>query len=102
MTAFAGGVLNSYGRFAIPAFTPVLLNLTLIAATWLMVDWFEEPLFALAWGVFFAGLLQLLFQLPFLARLQLLVRPTVKRDDEGVRRIVSLMIPALFGVSVSQ
>lgn len=102
MTAFAGGILNSYGRFAIPAFTPVLLNLILIAATIFAVDWFEEPLFALAWGVFFAGLLQLLFQLPFLARLQLLVRPTVKRNDEGVKRIVGLMVPALFGVSVSQ
>ncbi|WP_221800149.1 murein biosynthesis integral membrane protein MurJ [Oceanobacter mangrovi] len=102
MTALAAGILNSYGRFAVPAFTPVLLNLVLIATTIFATDLFEEPLFALAWGVFFAGLIQLLFQLPFLARLQLLVRPTVTRGDEGVIRIVTLMVPALFGVSVSQ
>lgn len=102
LTAFAGGVLNAYGRFAVPAFTPVLLNLTMIAVTLTGSRWFEEPLYALAWGVFFAGLIQFLFQMPFLLRLQLLVRPTFVRRDEGVVRIVSLMIPALFGVSVSQ
>lgn len=102
MTAFSGSVLNSYGRFAVPAFTPVLLNLTLISITLWGMDYFEQPLFALAWGVFFAGLVQLLFQLPFLARLQLLVRPQFQPRDEGVKRIVTLMIPALFGVSVSQ
>lgn len=102
LTAFSGSVLNSYGRFAVPAFTPVLLNVCLISITLWGVDEFDEPLFALAWGVFFAGVLQLLFQLPFLARLQLLVRPQYQPQDEGVRRIVGLMIPALFGVSVSQ
>ena len=102
LTAFSGSVLNSYGRFAVPAFTPVLLNVCLISITLWGVDEFDEPLFALAWGVFFAGVLQFLFQLPFLARLQLLVRPQYQPQDEGVRRIVGLMIPALFGVSVSQ
>ncbi|MBM96907.1 MAG: murein biosynthesis integral membrane protein MurJ [Oceanospirillaceae bacterium] len=102
MTAFSGSVLNSYGRFAVPAFTPVLLNITLIGVTFWGLDYFEQPLFALAWGVFFAGLIQLLFQLPFLARLRLLVRPQYRPDDDGVKRIVTLMIPALFGVSVSQ
>ncbi len=102
LTAFAAGVLNSYGRFAVPAFTPVLLNVTLISVTLFATDWFDEPLFALAWGVFFAGLIQLLFQLPFLLRLRLLVMPVYDRKDEGVQRIVKLMIPALFGVSVSQ
>src|SRR5690606_11995510 len=95
-------VLNSYGRFAVPAFTPVLLNVCLIIATMYATPLFEEPLFALAWGVFFAGLVQMLFQLPFVARLGLLVRPQYQPKDEGVRRIGGLMVPALFGVSVSQ
>lgn len=102
LTAFASGVLNSYGKFAIPAFTPVLLNLVLIFATLVMTDWFAEPLYALAWGVFLAGLIQMVFQLPSVARLGLLVRPQYQPKDEGVKRIVNLMIPALFGVSVSQ
>ena len=102
LTAFSGGVLNSYGRFAVPAFTPVLLNITMIVTTLWGSQWFEEPLYTLAWGVFFAGLVQWLFQMPFLARMQMLVRPTFVRGDEGVKRIIGLMIPALFGVSVSQ
>jgi len=102
LAAFASSVLNSYGRFAVPAFTPVLLNVCLIIATVYATPLFEEPLFALAWGVFFAGLVQMLFQLPFIARLGLLVRPQYQPKDEGVRRIGGLMVPALFGVSVSQ
>ena len=102
LTAFASSVLNAYGRFAVPAFTPVLLNICLIFAALVMSDWFEEPLFGLAWGVFLAGLVQLVFQLPFVARLGLLVRPQYRPADEGVRRIGGLMVPALFGVSVSQ
>lgn len=102
MTGFCGAILNSYGRFAVPAFTPVLLNLSMIFAATVASPWFEEPVFALAWGVFFAGVIQLLFQLPFLYRLDLVPRPVVDIKDEGVRRILKLMIPALFGVSVSQ
>ena len=102
LTAFAGSILNAYGRFAIPAFTPVLLNLCLIFSTLVMTSWFVEPLYALAWGVFMAGALQFLFQLPFIARLGLLVRPTYQPKQEGVGRILRLMGPALFGVSVSQ
>lgn len=102
LAAFASSVLNSYGRFAVPAFTPVLLNITMIFATVIMVDWFDEPLYALAWGVFIGGLIQLVFQLPFVARLGLLVPPQYHPKDEGVKRIGTLMLPALFGVSVSQ
>lgn len=102
LTGFAGAVLNSYGRFAVPAFTPVILNACLIgAATW-GVSYFPEPVFALAWGVFIAGIAQFLFQLPFLANIHLLPRPDFDTKDEGVRRILKLMVPALFGVSVSQ
>ena len=102
LTAFCGGILNSYGRFAVPAFTPVLLNVCMIGSAVLLTPYFEQPIMALAWGVFIAGLAQLLFQLPFLARIRLLPIPRPNRHDEGVKRIMTLMLPALFGVSVSQ
>ncbi len=102
MTGFCGAILNSYGRFAVPAFTPVLLNLSLIGAATVASPWFEQPVFALAWGVLLAGIVQLLFQLPFLYRLDLVPRPVFDVRHEGVRRILTLMVPAIFGVSVSQ
>ncbi|QFU77747.1 murein biosynthesis integral membrane protein MurJ [Halioglobus maricola] len=102
MTGFCGAILNSYGRFAVPAFTPVFLNLSLIFAATVASPWFAEPVFALAWAVFFAGIIQLLFQLPSLYRLDLVPRPVFDLKHEGVRRIMKLMVPALFGVSVSQ
>lgn len=102
LTGFAGGILNSYGKFAVPAFTPVLLNISLIFSVVVVSPHFNEPAFALAWGVFFAGVLQFTFQLPFLKRMHLLPKPTWDTRNPGVRRIITLMIPALFGVSVSQ
>src|SRR5690554_5981002 len=102
LTAFAGGILNSYDRFAVPAITPVLLNLAMIGAAIFLAPLMQEPVMALAWGVFIAGALQLFFQLPFLMRLGLLPRPRVDYRHEGVSRILRLMVPALFGVSVSQ
>ena len=102
LTAFCGSILNSFGRFAVPSFTPVLLNLSLIGATLFLTPFFAEPVMALAWGVFIAGVAQLLFQLPFLARMQLLPVPRLVPGDPGVKRIMLLMLPALFGVSVSQ
>src|SRR5690606_20095298 len=83
-------------------FTPVLLNLAMIGAAVWLAPRMEEPVTALAWGVLLAGLLQLAFQLPFLARLRLLPRPRLKRAHEGVRRIGSLMLPGIFGSSVAQ
>jgi putative peptidoglycan lipid II flippase len=102
LTALVGGVLNSYSRFAIPALTPVWLNLSLIAAALLAAPHFDAPVKALAWGVFIAGVLQLLFQLPAVARLGLLARPRWGWRDPGVRRILNLMLPAIFGSSVAQ
>ena len=102
MTGFSGAILNSYGRFAVPAFTPVLLNLSLISSAIWISPYFSEPVFALAWGVMIAGVLQLFFQVPFLYQLKLLPKPVFDTRDEGVRRIMTLMLPALFGVSVSQ
>ena len=102
LTAFCGAILNSYERFAVPAFTPVLLNLCLIGSAVYLSPMFDPPIMALAWGVLMAGTVQLLFQLPFLARLRLLPVPQAGWKDEGVRRILKLMLPALFGVSVAQ
>ena len=102
LAALCSAILNSYGRFAVPAFTPVLLNVCMIGATVFMTPYFDQPIMALAWGVFIAGIVQLLFQLPFLARIRLLPIPRPDRHHEGVKRIMTLMIPALFGVSVSQ
>jgi len=102
LTAFAGGILNSYNKFAVPAFTPVLLNLSLIAAAIWGADYFEQPVMALAWGVALAGFLQLLFQTPFLAQLKLLPRPQFKRAHQGVKKIQKLMLPAIIGSSVAQ
>ncbi|MFV0477089.1 MAG: murein biosynthesis integral membrane protein MurJ [Parahaliea sp.] len=102
MTGFCGAILNSYGRFAAPAFAPVFLNLSLIAAALVAAPYFAEPVYALAWGVLLAGVIQLLFMLTALYRIELLPRPLWDTGDPGVRRILKLMVPALFGVSVSQ
>ncbi|HSN72661.1 MAG TPA: murein biosynthesis integral membrane protein MurJ, partial [Steroidobacteraceae bacterium] len=102
LTALAGGVLNSYGRFAVPAFTPVLLNLTLIAFALWVAPQTASPGVALAAGVFVAGAVQLAVQIPFLLRLRLLRRPRWHRGHEGVRKVGRLMLPAIFGSSVQQ
>ena len=102
LVAFAGGILNTYGRFAVPAFTPVLLNVCLIGAALWLAPVLDVPVVALAWGVLAAGLVQLAFQFPFLAALGLLVRPRLRCAHQGVARVISLIIPAVFGVSVSQ
>ncbi len=102
LTGFAGSILNSYGRFAVPALTPVLLNLSLIGAGLWLAPQMEEPVYALAIGVLVAGCMQLLFQLPALYGLALTPYPRWQLDHPGVRRIMGLMVPALFGVSVSQ
>lgn len=102
MTGVAGGILNSYDRFAVPAFTPILLNISLIAAALIAAPMFDQPAFALAWGVLIAGILQFIFQIPFLLRIHMLPAPKVDWHHPGVRKILKLMGPAIFGVSVSQ
>jgi putative peptidoglycan lipid II flippase len=102
MTALSGAILNTYGRFAVPAFTPVLLNVSLIACAIGLPVYLDEPVMALAWGVLIAGVMQLGFQLPFLARIELLPQPGWGFRHEGVRKIGALMLPAIFGASVSQ
>ncbi|WP_428634350.1 murein biosynthesis integral membrane protein MurJ [Sedimenticola sp.] len=102
LTALAAGVMNTYGHFAIPAVTPVWLNLVLIGCAFWLAPLFETPVMGLAWGVFFAGVVQLLFQLPTLARMGMLARPRWAWRNEGVQRIMKLMLPGIFGSSVAQ
>lgn len=102
LASLAGGILNSYQRFAIPALSPVLLNLSMITAALCVAPLMQEPVLALAWGVFAAGILQLVFQLPALAKLGLLPRPRLGFKHPGVRKIMRLMVPTLFGSSVAQ
>lgn len=102
LTAFAGSILNAHSRFAVPAITPVLLNVCMIGAALWLAPLFAEPILALAWGVFAAGVLQTLFQIPALLKLGLLPRLRWGWHDAGVRRVLKLMLPAIFGVSVVQ
>lgn len=102
LTAFCGGILNTHHRFGIPAFTPVWLNLAMIAAAWWLAPVLDEPITALAWGVLLAGVVQFAFQLPFVHRIGLLPRFRPAPRDPGVMRVLKLMVPALFGVSVAQ
>ncbi len=102
LTALAAAILNSYNQFGIPSFTPCLLNLSLIAAALLLSPHLMVPVKALAWGLLIAGMVQLLFLLPFLKRKNLLVMPRWNLQSEGVKEIIRLMLPALFAASVTQ
>ena len=102
LVSLAGGVLNVYRRFAIPAFTPVLLNVSIIGATIFLARYFDPPIKALAWGVFIGGIAQLALQIRPLLRLGMLPRPRIDWRDEGVRRVLRAMGPALIGVSAAQ
>lgn len=102
LTAFSGATLNAYNRFALPAFTPVLLNLALILVAWFWAPHTATPIYTLAWGVLLGGVAQLLIQFPFLKKIKLIPRFKPSWKDSGVRRVLKLMIPALFGVSVAQ
>ena len=102
LTSLAGGVLNVYRRFAIPAFTPVLLNVSIIAAALYLAPHVDPPIVALAWGVLVGGIAQLAFQLRPLVKLGMLPRPIVTFSDPGVRRVLRAMGPAVVGVSAAQ
>ena len=102
LVALAAGVLNTWSRFAVPAFTPVLLNLCFIGMALFAAPWFDPPVLALGWAVFIGGLLQLGLQWPALRRIGMVPRFDLSLDDPGVRRILKLMAPAILGVSVSQ
>jgi putative peptidoglycan lipid II flippase len=113
LVALAGGILNTWRRFAVPAASPVLLNMALIGSITLGAPWFArhgiEPIYAQCVGVLVGGLLQLGLQLPALRRRGLLPRIGASAAalrqawaDPGTRKVLSLMLPALLGVSVAQ
>lgn len=102
LTGLAGAILNTLNKFAVAAFTPVLLNVCIIICAIFLSPSLSQPAYALAWGVFIGGIVQFLFQLPFLFRAGLLVKPKWGWHDENVVKVRTLMIPALFGVSVGQ
>jgi len=102
LTAFASSILNTYGSFTTPAFAPVLLNIAMIAGALWLTPYMAEPIIALGWSVLIAGALQLAIQIPELWHRKLLIPPKVDFKHEGVDRIMKLMLPALFGVSVTQ
>jgi putative peptidoglycan lipid II flippase len=102
LTSFASGILNTWGSFKAPAFTPVLLNISFIGFALFATPYFDRPIVALAWAVFVGGILQLAFQIPFLLRIRMLPAPKWDPRDEGVVRVLKLMAPAALGVSVAQ
>jgi putative peptidoglycan lipid II flippase len=102
LTALAGGILNTFDRFLVPALTPVLLNVSMIAAAVLLSVRMEVPVEALAWGVLVAGIAQFLVQIPALVHLGVVPRPRWGWRHPGVRKILKLMIPTLIGSSVAQ
>jgi putative peptidoglycan lipid II flippase len=102
LVALAAGILNTFSKFSVPAFAPVLLNVAMIIATLWLAPYFDPPVLALGWGVALGGVLQLAWMLPHLKRIDMLPRPTWHFNDPGVRRILKLMAPATLGVSVAQ
>ncbi|HQU99281.1 MAG TPA: murein biosynthesis integral membrane protein MurJ [Nitrosomonas sp.] len=102
LVALAGGILNTYGKFNVPAITPAFLNLSFIACALWLTPYIQPPVLALAWAVFIGGILQLAFQIPFLIRLERLPRIRFNVKESGAWRVIKLMGPAVFGVSVSQ
>ncbi|MEE9331774.1 MAG: murein biosynthesis integral membrane protein MurJ [Methylophilaceae bacterium] len=102
LVSLSGGVLNTYGNFSTPAFTPVWLNISFIVAMLFIAPYFDNSIRVLAWAVFVGGILQLLFQLPYLGKLGLIPKVVFDLKDEGVWRVLRLMGPAIFGVSVAQ
>ena len=102
LAGLAGAILNTLNKFGAAAFTPVLLNVSIISCALYLSEHFSQPAFALAWGVFLGGLAQLLFLIPFLIKAGVLVRPRWGWSDPDIKKVRTLMIPALFGVSVGQ
>ena len=102
LVALAAGILNTWNRFAVPAVTPTLLNVAFIVGAAFLAEYFDPPVLVLAWAVFVGGFLQLVYQVPFLAKLGLLPRWRLDWSHPGLRRVLLLMAPAAFGVSVSQ
>ena len=101
LTAFSGAILNTYDKFTVPAFTPVLLNISMILSAIYLSQYLETPIMALAWGVLIGGIAQLLFQIPFLIKIKKMPH-LVAGQHSAVKTLKKRMLPALFGASISQ
>src|SRR5690606_18630495 len=102
LSSLVGAILNTWNRFSVPAFTPTLLNVAMIAFAVLLTPYFAPPIMALAWGVLAGVVAQLLYKLPALKKIGMLVLPRLNLRDTGVWRVLKQMLPAILGVSVSQ
>jgi putative peptidoglycan lipid II flippase len=102
MCGFAGGIMNTHKRFAVPALTPILLNVGMIFGALVLAQYCKVPIYGLAWGVLIGGALQLLIQFPALWRLKMMPKPRWGWKDSGVQRVIKLMVPSIFGASVAQ
>lgn len=102
LSSFVGSILNTYSKFAIPAFTPVLLNVSFIVFALFFVPYFDPPIMALGWAVLVGGVLQLAFQLPWLFKLGFLKMPKLNFRDAAVNRVMKQMVPSIIGSSAAQ
>ena len=102
LVSVAAGILNTYSKFWVPAFAPVLLNVCFIGGALWLAPYFDPPIMVLAWAVFVAGIVQLAFQLPFLKKIGMLPSLRFSLKDEGMWRVIRQMGPAVFGVSIAQ
>lgn len=102
LASLVGAILNTWNRFSVPAFVPTLLNISMIAFTLFLTPYFNPPVLALAVSVVVGGILQLLYQLPYLKKIGMLVLPRISFKDSGVWRVLKQMGPAILGVSVGQ
>jgi len=102
LASLVGAILNTWNRFSVPAFVPTLLNLSMIVGTLFLTPYFNPPVLALAVSVVIGGVLQLLYQLPYLKKIGMLILPRISFKDSGVWRVLKQMGPAILGVSVGQ
>ena len=102
LVAFSGSILNSYQKFSLPALTPLFYNLCLIVAAIWFAPQLDVPIYAIAWGVFVAGIIQVIIQIPALIQLGLLPRIKINTQHPGVRKVIYLMIPGIIAGGVSQ
>ena len=102
LSSFVGSILNTYNKFSIPAFTPVLLNVSFIVFALFLTPFFQPPIMAMGWAVLVGGLLQLGFQLPWLYKLGFFRLPKLRFGDAAVSRVMKQMLPSIIGSSVAQ
>jgi putative peptidoglycan lipid II flippase len=102
LVAVSAAILNTYNKFWVPAFAPILLNLCFIGAALWLAPYCDPPILAMGWAAFLGGAAQLAFQIPFLKKIDMLPKWNLNLKDAGVWRIIKKMGPAMFGVSIAQ